>query len=293
LALALGVSADGAVRGGRPTIGAVMHLSTNEQTALSRVFGLLADDLAEREIRTRLGQALVDLLRADHFASFVWDEPSQRFGNGVWLAMDASNLARYDDWFQYNDPITFALQARRHATLVSEVMPHRALQRTEFFSDFLARDGLHWGINLHAFDGGRALGDLRIWRGKHRREFEPHDKALLDLIEPAFIAALKRSQPAPSLSSPASDAASVVSVARAAASAPSPRELAVARCVARGLTDKQIARELGLAVSSVRTYLGRLAQKAGVQRRAGLAQWAAQWAAQAEVRIHDEPLPGA
>ena len=51
--------------------------------------------------------------------------------------------------------------------------------------------------------------------------------------------------------------------------------------MARGLTDKQIAREWGLAVSSVRTYLGRLAHKAGVQRRAGLAQWAAQWAAQA------------
>lgn len=63
--------------------------------------------------------------------------------------------------------------------------------------------------------------------------------------------------------------------------------------MARGLTDKQIAREWGLAVSSVRTYLGRLAHKAGVQRRAGLAQWAAQWAAQAEVRINDEPLPGA
>jgi DNA-binding CsgD family transcriptional regulator len=254
-----------------------MHLSTHEHTALSRVFGL-----AEREIRTRLGQALVDLLRADHFASFVWDEPSRRFGNGVWLAMDAANLARYDGWFQYNDPITFALQARRHATLVSEVMPHRELQRTEFFNDFLARDGLHWGINLHAFDGGRALGDLRIWRGKHRREFEPHDKALLDLIEPAFIAALRRAQPPPA-------AASTTRAALANRAAPSPRELAVARCVARGLTDKQIARELGLAVSSVRTYLGRLSDKAGVQRRAGLAQWAAQWAAHAETRAGDEP----
>ena len=45
--------------------------------------------------------------------------------------------------------------------------------------------------------------------------------------------------------------------------------------MARGLTDKQIARELGLAPSSVRTYLNRLFEKTGERRRAGLARWAA------------------
>jgi DNA-binding CsgD family transcriptional regulator len=173
--------------------------------------------------------------------------------------MDGANLARYDAWFQYNDPITFQLQARRHATAVSEVMPHAELARTEFFNDFLARDGLHWGINLHAFDGLRALGDLRIWRGRTRREFDPHDKALLDLIEPAFIAALRRARPA--------DALPAVML--------SPRERQVAHAVLRGLTDKQIARELGLSASSVRTYLNRLFDKTGTARRSGLAAWAA------------------
>ena len=171
--------------------------------------------------------------------------------------MDPANLARYDAWFQHHDPITRQLQARRRATVVSEVMSHAELMRTEFFNDFLARDGLHWGINLHAFDGARALGDLRIWRARHRREFEPHDKALLDIVEPAFKAALRRSRP------PA--------VARALLSA---REREVALALRRGLTDKQIAQELGLAVTSVRTYLARLAAKAGVSRRAALAAWA-------------------
>jgi len=243
-----------------PLYDRAMHLSTPEQAALKRTFALLAEDLGEREVRLTLGQALLELLRADQFASFVWDAQAQRFSDGVWLHMDEANLAHYDAWFQYHDPITFKLQACRRATAVSEVMPHRELARTEFFNDFLVRDGLHWGINLHAFDGERALGDLRIWRARRRREFEPHDKALLDLIEPAFIAALRRARPA---------------VAASTESALSPREREVALAVLRGLTDKQIARELGLSVSSVRTYLGRLFEKTGASRRAGLAQWAA------------------
>src|SRR5262249_7984104 len=108
-------------------------------------------------------------LHADQFASFVWDADAQRFGDAVWLHMEAANLARYDAWFQYRDPITFKLQACRHATAVSEVMPHRELSRTEFFNAFLAHDGLHWGLTLPAFDGGRALGDLRIGRARTRR----------------------------------------------------------------------------------------------------------------------------
>lgn len=236
-----------------------MFVSAREQTALKRTFALLAEDLGQREIRLAFGHALLELLHADQFASFVWDARTRRFGDGVWLHMDSANLARYDAWFQYHDPITFKLQACRAATAVSEVMPHAELARTEFFNDFLARDGLHWGINLHAYDGERALGDLRIWRARSRREFEPHDKALLDLIEPAFIAALRRARPA--------DAA-------APAFTPSPREREVALAVLQGLTDKQIARELGLSVSSVRTYLNRLFEKTGAARRAGLARWA-------------------
>jgi hypothetical protein len=48
------------------------------------------------------------------------------------------------------------------------------------------------GINLHALDDTTALGDLRIWRGKSGQEFDTHDKELLNLIEPAFVAALRR-----------------------------------------------------------------------------------------------------
>lgn len=46
----------------------------------------------------------------------------------------------------------------------------------------------------------------------------------------------------------------------------------MARCIGRGLTDKEIARELAIALPSVRTYLQRVFDKLGVHRRAAIAQ---------------------
>ncbi|MBX3653539.1 MAG: helix-turn-helix transcriptional regulator [Ramlibacter sp.] len=245
-----------------------MHLSAPEQRALATCFALLAQDLNEREIRELIGRAALDLFHADHFASYVWNGSTGCFDDGVSINMDPANLQRYDAWYQYRDPITFKLQSRRHATLVSEVMPRGAFLKTEFFNDFLARDGLHWGINLHAFDGHEALGDLRIWRSRERGEFDERDRQLLNMIEPAFAAALRRARPrAARPEGPAQRAAPVVLLSR--------REREVALCVCRGLTDKEIARELGLALPSVRTYLQRLFDKLGVHRRAALAQAAA------------------
>ncbi|AOW12854.1 helix-turn-helix transcriptional regulator [Hydrogenophaga crassostreae] len=243
-----------------------MHLSDLEQRQLAACFALLTQGLGERDIRMRLGEELLRLFRADHFASYIWNPQTNRFDHGFSINMDEANLQRYEDWFQYRDPITFKLQQRRCATLVSEVMPRQAFIRSEFFNDFLARDGLHWGINLHAYDQTRAMGDLRIWRGKHRNDFSAHDRSILEFIEPALVAALKRAgaatvdnglprQPDPS----------------PAAVALSPRELAVARCVARGMTDKEIAQALKIGVPSVRTYLRRALDKRGLRRRSALA----------------------
>lgn len=242
-----------------------MFLSGRERSLLHRCLAVLNEDLRAQALRERLGPVLLDLLRADQLASYAWDDARHRFVDRVSLHMADGNLDRYEGWFMFRDPITFELQKRRHATLVSEVMPRRELVKTEFFNDFLARDGLHWGINLHAFDGARPMADLRIWRARHRREFEPRDKQLLDLLEPAFVGAMRRAQARAAVDGGEKNAATDRDTPA------SPREAQVARCVARGLTDKQIARELSISLSSVRTYLRRLSDKLGVRRRSAIA----------------------
>ena len=238
-----------------------MYVTAQESRALSRLFGLLAEDLAEREVRERIGHHLLELLSADQFASFVGDTPSRSFGSGVWLNMSPDNLASYDAYYQFNDPITLKLQARREPTLVSQIMPQRELMRTEFFNDFLARDGLHWGVNVFSYAGGRNIGDLRIWRGRHRENFDLRTLELLRLVEPAFTGALIRAGGTPPRTMPE------------AAVAPrlSQRELEVAMMICEGLPDKVIAYRLGVEPSTIRTYLKRIFDKLGVHRRSGIA----------------------
>ncbi|MGH2378353.1 MAG: response regulator transcription factor [Candidatus Limnocylindria bacterium] len=53
----------------------------------------------------------------------------------------------------------------------------------------------------------------------------------------------------------------------------SPREVTVAQLVARGLTNEEIARELGLSPLTVKKHLERLYAKVGVGNRTALAAW--------------------
>jgi len=238
-----------------------MYVTAAESRVLSRIFGLLSEDLSEHDVREAVGHDLLELLQADHYASFVWQEKPCRFDKAVFLNMDPKNLAAYDSYFQYHDPITFKLQARREATLVTQVMPQRELMRTEFFNDFLARDGLHWGVNAYSYVGDRNIGDIRIWRSRRRGNFDAHTLELLRLIEPAFTSALARAEGVSAGREPRESAELKLSV----------RELEIARMIADDLSDKEIAWRLGVEISTVRTHLKRVFAKLGVRRRSGVA----------------------
>ena len=239
-----------------------MYVSASESRMLARIFGLLSEDLGERDVREAVGHHLLELLEADYYASFVWQDATARFEKAVYLNMDPNNVAAYDRYYQDHDPITLKLQARREATLVTQVMPQRDLMRTEFFNDFLARDGLHWGVNAYSFAGNRNIGDVRIWRARSRENFDAHTLELLRLIEPAFTGALARAEGVPARPETRGEAAELkLSV----------RELEIARMIADDLSDKEIAWRIGVEVSTVRTHLKRVFAKLGVRRRSGVA----------------------
>ena len=47
-----------------------MYLAANESRVLAHIFGLLSEDLAERDVREAIGHHLLALLEADYYASF-------------------------------------------------------------------------------------------------------------------------------------------------------------------------------------------------------------------------------
>jgi DNA-binding CsgD family transcriptional regulator len=240
-----------------------MYLSGAKAKLLSEVLVTLAEPHGEAQIRRRVGEQLLALLEADHYASYVWNDAAGIFESRVALNMCPRNLSTYEAYFQYHDPITSLLQQRRGPTLVGEVMPQSQLVRTEFFNDFLYKDGLYWGVNLYAWDGDRNIGDMRIWRGRRRDNFDPESLAILELIRPAFTAALKRARASP----PSGSAPPGKGVRERL----SERECQVARLAAIGWSDKAIARRLGIGFTTVRTHLSHIFRKLGVENRVQLA----------------------
>lgn len=249
-----------------------MFLTSHQQAILSKVMLALAESHAEQEVREKLGLLMLQLLGAQYYASFVWDDARRRFGRCVHIDMDAANLQRYESHFQFHDPITPQLQRHRQAVCVTQVMPQTQLKKTEFFNDFLARDGLYWGINLYAWFDDENLGDMRIWRDRRRENFSQHDVELLNLIRPAFGAALRRCRREAPLATPAATAARAGQPRADAFNALSPREGTVARLVAQGLPDKEVAARLGISVTTVRTHVDHAFRKLGVDNRVMLAR---------------------
>jgi DNA-binding CsgD family transcriptional regulator len=245
-----------------------MFLSYERAKSLSRVMSLFAEPQEEQQVRSRVGEEVMRLIDADYYASYIWNPRTQRFADRVAINMSDRNLSAYESYFQYRDPITFQLQQRRQATLVEQILPQDELVKTEFFNDFLVRDGLYWGVNLFAWDGERNIGDMRIWRRRSRGRFDHETLALLEIVRPALTAALRRCQ----RKAPAAAPLEGDPVPAAAAGARlTPREQEVAELTAQGLPDKLVAQRLGISFPTVRTHVTHIFEKLGVSNRVQLA----------------------
>ncbi|WP_299478613.1 LuxR C-terminal-related transcriptional regulator [uncultured Roseibium sp.] len=219
------------------------------------------------ELRNRIGTPLLDLLKADFFASYVWSR-SDGDTSGVFLNMDASNLAAYEDHFQYCDPITPRLRLCGRATHVDQVMSRDEFLRTEFYNDFLARDGLHHGMNFHAFAGSGHLGDLRIWRGRKRATFQQRDLELLNAIGTAFGKALENLKQVEEKLDRADPGRRLENwTVRHGLTA---REQDVLHLLCEGLRDRDIAATLGVSATTVRSHVKAIFQKSGTTSRSAL-----------------------
>ena len=248
-----------------------MNLTSRESDIVFRIMGELSAGHSSRDLRVCLCPLLRDLLNAEYLASYVWSEGGRKVRRPrVALNMSDDNLSAYESYYQFRDPITPALQRRRRTTSVNEVISRPALERSEFFNDFLARDGLHYGINYYAYAGGANIGDLRIWRGSGKEDFSRREIEIVDAIGPAFTNAMRRALAREGGGgSGASPGGPVERIARETKL--TAREKEIALSAALGRTDMEIAQALGISVTTVRTHLKHIFAKLGVANRTRLA----------------------
>lgn len=224
-----------------------------------QIFGEIVARLERLDPETGLRPAvlvdLMKLLRADFGASYLWRGELGSFQHGFGYNMNPLNLKSYDEWYQFRDPMTAKLRQRRRASFVEEVLSRHDMLRTEFYNDFLARDGLDHGINMYVFDGNRDLGDFRIWRAAGRPDFGWREIDLLNALEPFLRRAMKRGMHR--------------------FEALTQRESDVAALIARGCTDRDIARLLNIGFATVRTHVNNSMRKRCCANRAELAAYVA------------------
>jgi len=110
---------------------------------------------------------------------------------------------------------------------------------------------------------------VRVWRGQQRERFSDRELALLDLVRPAFMAALARSRAQGESRTVPIDA---TSAENEAFSRLTRRERDVVALVVEGLLDKEIGERLGISYTTVRTHVDRSFQKLGVTNRSRLAR---------------------
>lgn len=253
-----------------------MFLSAKERNKTMNVIKTLGQSLDSKAMRESSGYALLDLLQSDQFASFVWDEKQTIFKNGVSINMSSNNLSNYSNYFQKHDPITGKLMVRRHATMVNEVISQKALTNTEFYNDFLAKDGLHYGINLFAYENNKNIGDFRIWRRKGRSNFDEKSTYILDLIKPYFCNAMrniKQHENALSMSPEQNIYIENLDTDMLMLKfSLTKREAQITLEIMQGLKDEGIASKLHIAYSTLRTHIKHIYTKLNVNNRPCLIQ---------------------
>lgn len=77
-----------------------MYLSTSQTRALSEVIRLLAQADDSDTLRAELALPMLDLLNADTYVSFTWNNEQQRFDRVKALNMSLDNLRAWDDYYR-------------------------------------------------------------------------------------------------------------------------------------------------------------------------------------------------
>jgi DNA-binding CsgD family transcriptional regulator len=245
-----------------------MYLTHSEtKTVLAILQALNSEEEAEIR-RINVGRGLLELFRADYFCSYHWNEEHRRFEDRVSINMSDTNLDRYERYFQFCDPITVPMQRMRRAVSVDQIMNQRDFLRTEFYNDFLARDGLHYGLNLHVFEGDCPVADWRIWRNRRREAFDRHGLEILDLFAPHLRNTMRVAKLLSERKSRQSTELSVATIR--AATALSEREAQIAYHAVLGKADREIAQALFVSIATIRTHLRHIYRKLGVGNRSSL-----------------------
>ncbi len=231
---------------------------------------LHATDLRERW-PAQAAESLAVALSVDRIAFASFDARGRRERDVVVLdrsddvPLVAELVADFQERFAGRDPF-LAAPRRRSREAIAHGWPALAALRLDRRE--LATLSRRWGIvdalTIHLHHGGRLAAHLLLWRRAGQPPFRAGDLRLARTTQPllttSYAAVLQ------ALPQPTAHASEVLEAAGL-----SEREREIARLVAQGATNKQIAEAISRSPATVNTHVTRVLAKLGLGNRTQLA----------------------
>ncbi len=209
-----------------------------------------------------VGQALADIFGASRTVFIDWSRanasPENLAPGDVHFLNWAPNRRRiYYEHFRIADPISRRCFAVREAGRpgvfrITDIVPSRQFRRSDFFLALLKPENLQHVLTLALADGDRLLGDFSLVRDTTCRDFDAGEIELAHALVPALSLAWS------------------AAAQRRSMAALSVRERDVAGAVGAGLSNKLIARRLGISPWTVKNHLKTVFEKTGATSRTEL-----------------------
>ncbi len=165
---------------------------------------------------------------------YVPEEPDNPHFWGLWGRSEALGRGRP------SDPTS--------TTMLSDVVSDRAWRNDAFYIEIIKDQGLFHELGFYLPDADGWTLRLSCWRAPGR-DFTERDRFLLTLLRPHIIAAHRAAE------------------RRLHQASLTARQLQLLELVSRGLTNRQVARALGLTEGTVRRHLENVYARLGVNSR--------------------------
>lgn len=243
-----------------------MHISLEQARDALQIASAFRDCQGRHPMSNALiAGGLARLFDADFVAINIWDASTASYLEGECAGRDVAIKAAYHENFQFIDPFRHRSRQRAgQASCLSRMISLRELHRDRYYVDHLRTFGLEDGVELVLRDttSRDIVGDVRLWRGKCRQKFGEREEQLLELLHVSALDALVRFRETQQTGriSKASELPMLT-----------PKESETLMRLANGLSDKQIARDMGVSYWTVRTHVAALLRKLGATNRTALA----------------------